>query len=152
VNENPFTVLDIYYPGCASCKTVNATITGLSNELGNQVAFGRINIKENKEIVNKYKVSSYPTLLIFSEGALVNRLNGNVAKDDLVIELNSIEPNLDTRKVKLKKATAKNDTNYAIPLAKIGEKSPIRPMLVTDNNLDTALKNYPFLIVDTFAD
>jgi thioredoxin 1 len=153
VNKSPFLVLDVYYPGCAPCKTMNVTITELSNELGDQVAFGRINIKENKEIVNKYKVSSYPAILMFSDGILVNRLKGNVSKEDLVTELKSIEPKLDTRMVKTRTAPAsKNDTNYVIPLAKVGERIPSRPMLITDSNLNQAIKNYPYLVVDTFAD
>ncbi|MDD1753117.1 MAG: thioredoxin family protein [Methanotrichaceae archaeon] len=153
MNKTPFFVLDVYYPGCAPCKAMNTTTAELSTELGRQVTFGRINIRENKEIQKKYKVLGYPTLLFFSDGVLVNRLKGNTSKEDLVKELKAIEPKLDTSKVKTKPApVAKNITNEVVPLAKVGERNPSLAMLVTDANLDQAVKKYPFLVVDMYAD
>jgi thioredoxin 1 len=153
VNKSPFFVLDVYYPGCAVCEIINGTVTELSTELGNQVTFGRINIRENKGVVRKYKISSYPTLLLFSEGVLVDRLKGNVSKKFLVTELKSIEPKLDTSKVKTKAVPpTKNVTGAAVPLTRVGEKNPTLPLLVTDINLDQAIKNYPFLVVDMGAE
>lgn len=151
LNNSSFFVLDFYYPGCGPCKIMNNTTSQLSNELQGQIGFGRMNVreKENSQTVKKYKVSSYPTLLLFDEGVLVNRMKGNTSKSDLLAELRDLNPGLDTSKVMLQ-PNAASASGY-IALAKLGEAKPTKPMLVTDSNIDSAVKKYPYLVIDGFT-
>ena len=105
--------------------------------------------KENSQTVKKYKVSSYPTLLLFDEGVLVNRMKGNTSKSDLLAELRDLKPGLDTSKVMLQPDAAPASGDIA--LAKLGEAKPTKPMLITDSNIDSAVKKYPYLVIDGFT-
>lgn len=69
-NSSTLFVLDFYYPGCGPCQFMNKTTSELSDELGGQVQFGRMNARssENKNTVRDYKISAFPTLLFFQEG------------------------------------------------------------------------------------
>jgi len=103
LNSSTLFVLDFYYPGCGPCRFLNNTTSELSEELGGQVQFGRMNAKnkENSRAVKDYKISSYPTLLIFNDGVLISRMKGNISKSDLLAELQNIEPALNCDRVKL---------------------------------------------------
>jgi thioredoxin 1 len=153
INKAPLFVLEFYYPGCGPCKAMNITISDLSKELGGQVTFGRMNIRANSQTAKKYKVASYPTLLVFSEGVLIDRFKENTNKSSLVTELKKYDSNLDISKVKLENTTTAAPTTLPadIPLARVGATNPSMPMLVTDSNLDSVIKSYPFLVLDAFA-
>ena len=127
---------------------MNNTTSELSNELQGQIEFGRMNVREreNSQTVKKYKVSAYPTLLFFDEGVLVSRMKGNITKSNLLAELKDLKPSLDTSKVKLQPAASGD-----IALAKMGETKPTKPMLITDSNIDSAARKYPYLVIDGFT-
>jgi thioredoxin 1 len=111
LNSSTLFVLDFYYPGCGPCRFLNNTTSELSEELGGQVQFGRMNAKnkENSRAVKDYKISSYPTLLIFNDGVLISRMKGNISKSDLLAELQNIEPALNCDRVKLPPADLEAD-------------------------------------------
>ena len=150
INSTAFLVLDFYYPGCGPCKFMNKTVIELSNELQGQIEFGRINVKANSITAMKYKVTSYPTLLFFDEGILVNRMKGNMSKSDLLADLIEFRPELDTTKVQLKPSVAAAPSG-TILLATFGTNKPSRPMLLNDDDLDQATRKYPYLVVDAYA-
>jgi thioredoxin 1 len=149
INTSPFLVLDFYYPGCGACKFMNKTTLELANDLQGQIKFGKINVKTNSNTARKYRITDYPTLLFFDEGVLINRIKGNTSKSDLLAELRDLRPGLDTSKVQLQPVNVA--TSGAIPLASFGENKPSMPMLLTDDVLDSAIRKYPYLVVDAFA-
>jgi thioredoxin 1 len=105
----PFFILDCYEPGCDPCQRMNATLSELSLELGGQAAFGRINAKENSKTAEAYNVTTtYPTLLIFKNGTLVQKDVGFGSKAGIVGKLQRLNPNLNTSLVSSAKSpTAK---------------------------------------------
>lgn len=172
LNNSSLFVLDFYYPGCGPCKSVNNTTSELSDELQGQVQFGRINVKNNGSsgLVKDYKAFSYPTILIFDEGVLVNRMKGNISKSELLGELKKIEPHLDECRVKLPRSdpvdaktgiapgsampesAAKEPGGMAIPLTKEGKKNPYSAMLITDDTIDSAISQHqPLLVIVGFT-
>jgi thioredoxin 1 len=146
INSSSFYILEFYYPGCSHCSFVAKIASELSNELNGQIIFARMNVSSNPQTLKKYKVSSFPTLLFFDEGVLVDRKKGNISKSDLLNDLKSLKPDLDTSNVKLD-----STVSGIIVLAKWGADKPTQPMLITDLEIDSAIKKYPLLVVDGFA-
>jgi thiol-disulfide isomerase/thioredoxin len=173
LNNSTLFVLDFYYPGCGPCNFVNNITRELSGELGGQVQFGRMNVrdKESGKTIKDYKVSKYPTLLIFGEGVLVNRISGNTSKSELLASLEEIKPSLDTSRVKISESARapseagkqpasdspeagaeQNTSEKCIPLIKPGTKNPDQAMLVDDATIDSAISQYqPLLVVVGFT-
>ena len=73
-------------------------------------------------------------------------MRGNITKSNLLGELKDLKPSLDTSKVELQPAASGD-----IALAKMGETKPTKPMLITDSNIDSATKKYPYLVIDGFT-
>ena len=80
---NPSTVVvDFYADWCGPCKMLAPTLNGLSEEMP-QVDFVKLNVDNAQELCMKYGVMSIPTLIVFKNGAEVQRSIGVQGKDTL---------------------------------------------------------------------
>jgi thioredoxin 1 len=92
----PLLVVEAFANWCGFCKMMNITIDDLSRELQGQVAFGLIDIERNDDTKTTYNITAYPTMLIFKDGKLADKVVGNLQKSSFVAKLKQIEPKLDT--------------------------------------------------------
>jgi len=76
-------VVDCWAPWCGPCRMVGPVIDELAKELQGKVVFGKLNVDENPETSMKHKIMSIPTLLVFKNGNLVERLVGAHPKEEL---------------------------------------------------------------------
>lgn len=149
INNTPFFVLDFYYPGCGPCIFVSKIVSELSEELHGQIVFGRMNVQTNDRTVSKYKINSFPTLLFFNDGVLIDRIKGNTSKSALLADLKEFKSDLDTSKVRLQPASSGVQVPSGdIPLASFGEDKPSMPMPITDENIGFAVTHYPNIVID----
>lgn len=77
--ENPLVVVDCWAAWCAPCRFLSPVIEQLAGER-TDVAFGKLDVDQNKMIAIKYGIMSIPTLLYFKNGKLVNRTVGALPK------------------------------------------------------------------------
>jgi thioredoxin 1 len=52
-----------------------------------KVVFGKLNIDENMQTANKYRISAIPTLMVFKDGKLIDKLVGAYPKPTLVAKI-----------------------------------------------------------------
>jgi thioredoxin 1 len=90
INQYPALVLDCYKIGCGPCEEMGAALGEIAQDFQGKITFGRINIKENLKTKAKYKISGYPTLLLFEDGILVDRIVGFTSKESIEDEIASI--------------------------------------------------------------
>jgi thioredoxin 1 len=76
-------VVDCWAPWCGPCRMVGPVIDELAKEMQGKVVFGKLNVDENPETSMKHKIMSIPTLLVFKNGNLVERLVGTHPKEEL---------------------------------------------------------------------
>jgi len=72
----PISLIDFYSPACKPCKTISPQIRLLSKRYKYRVAFGKVNVIDNREIAEEYHIMSIPYLFIFSYGKKVMSLLG----------------------------------------------------------------------------
>jgi thioredoxin 1 len=89
LDEYPLFILEGFADWCGYCKRMNLTFLQLSKELKGRAAFGLINAEENNVTAEKYNITSFPTILIFDNGALIKRDVGYKAKSNFLKSLNS---------------------------------------------------------------
>ena len=76
-------VVDCWAPWCGPCRMVGPVIEDLAKEMQGKIVFGKLNVDENRATSAKYGIMSIPTLLVFKNGSLVDKLIGALPKDML---------------------------------------------------------------------
>jgi thioredoxin 1 len=76
-------IIDCWAPWCGPCRMVGPIIDQLAKELQGKIVFGKLNVDENPLTSTKHQIMSIPTLLIFKNGTLVDKLVGALPKDQL---------------------------------------------------------------------
>jgi len=84
-------VIDCWAPWCNPCRIVAPVIEELAKELYGKVVFGKLNVDENPVISTKHQIMSIPTLLVFKNGNLIDRLVGAYPKKELKIKLDTYQ-------------------------------------------------------------
>lgn len=83
-------LLDIYAEWCAPCRSMQPTIDKLAVEFEGNAVIAKLNIDNVPEVAKKYGVSKVPTVLIFSNGELVETVAGAHTSDRYSTLLNRI--------------------------------------------------------------
>jgi len=76
-------VVDFWAPWCGPCKMLTPVIEELANEMGKEVKFAKINVDESPMVASKYKISSIPTVMVFSKDTVKETMVGFRPKADL---------------------------------------------------------------------
>jgi thioredoxin 1 len=80
VKTNPLIVVDFWAPWCGPCRMVGPVIEQLAAEYAGKVAFGKMNVDENQTVPSSFSVMSIPTIVVFHNGAAVERIVGAYPK------------------------------------------------------------------------
>jgi len=76
VKTHPVAVVDCWAPWCMPCHMIAPTIEKLAKKYAGRITFGKNNIDENKETALKYQIMAIPTILLFKNGRLMDRVIG----------------------------------------------------------------------------
>jgi len=82
-------VIDCWAPWCGPCRMVGPIIEELAKEMQGKIVFGKLNVDENPTVSMKHQIMSIPTMLIFKNGNLIDKLIGAMPKDMLKQKLES---------------------------------------------------------------
>lgn len=76
VNDNTFVVIDMWAPWCGPCRIVSPIIEELAKDYVGKIAFGKLNVDNNRKRATQYGIMSIPTLLVFKNNKLVDKVIG----------------------------------------------------------------------------
>ena len=76
-------LVDFWGPRCQPCLAMMPTIAELEQAAGEAVRVVKVNSAENREICRELRVFGLPTYILMREGQEVERLSGEVTKDDI---------------------------------------------------------------------
>jgi thioredoxin 2 len=76
-------LVDCWAPWCGPCKTLGPIIDELATDYANGVKVTKLNVDENPVTASQYGIRSIPTMLLFRDGKLVERLVGALPKEEI---------------------------------------------------------------------
>ena len=85
----PF-IVDFSAVWCGPCKMTAKALTEIKREYGDKFEMGKLNIDVEKKTRDKYEIKSIPVVMIFKNGEMLKKIEGNKTIEEYKREIDSI--------------------------------------------------------------
>lgn len=83
LNSDLPVLVDFYADWCGPCKMMGPVVEEMAKQYDGKMKVGKLNIDEEMDIAQKYRVMSIPTFIFFKNGQAVETHVGSMSKDEL---------------------------------------------------------------------
>lgn len=83
VGRYPLLIVDCWAESCGPCGTIEPVIEELARQYKGLVVFGKLNAGENMHTASRYGITVVPTLVVFKNGTMIDKMEGAHTKSAL---------------------------------------------------------------------
>jgi thioredoxin 1 len=76
-------LVDFWAEWCGPCKMLGPILDELAGEYEGKIKIGKVNVEDAQDLAARYGIQSIPTLLLFSQGQVIEQVMGLKSKKDL---------------------------------------------------------------------
>ena len=69
-------LIDFYADWCGPCRLQSPIVEELAQRMGDQLEVKKVNVDDNMELANKYRIYVVPTLIIEKDQKEIRRIEG----------------------------------------------------------------------------
>jgi len=81
IRSAPLVIIDCWAPWCGPCRMLAPIMEQLAEEYQGKIRFGKLNTDENERTPMRFNITAIPTMLVFKNGMLLDRIVGAGNKD-----------------------------------------------------------------------
>ena len=76
-------LVDFWATWCPPCKIMNPILAGLAVSHAGRMTVAKVDVDDNRELAERFKIQSIPTLILFKDGKAVDMKIGALPKAEL---------------------------------------------------------------------
>ena len=80
-------LVDCWAPWCGPCRMIGPIMNQLAAESHGDYLIAKLNVDDNPQTASRFQIASIPTMLIFKDGKLIDRLIGAQPKQAIAERL-----------------------------------------------------------------
>ena len=80
-------LVDFWAAWCAPCRMLNPTVEAIAEKYAGSAKVVKLNVDENPRTAAQFQIQSIPTMLLFKDGKLIDRLIGAQPKQAIADRL-----------------------------------------------------------------
>ena len=84
LEKYPLLLVDFWAEWCAPCKMIGPVVAEIAKEYQGKIVIAKLNVDEEQATAMKFGVQSIPTLILFKNGKLAEKLIGFMPKSQLL--------------------------------------------------------------------
>ena len=77
-------LVDFYADWCGPCKMVAPILEELAEEKADSLTVVKVNVDDSPETAGAFSIMSIPTVILFKDGQVVDKLVGYTTKENLI--------------------------------------------------------------------
>ncbi len=84
-------LVDFYAIWCGPCQLMSGVLQQVKGQLQDQLQIVKIDTDKYPSVASQYQIHALPTMVLFKDGQVIDRIEGAMSADKLVARL---QPNL----------------------------------------------------------
>ncbi|NLZ61772.1 MAG: thioredoxin [Acholeplasmataceae bacterium] len=77
-------IVDFWAAWCRPCMMLGPIIEDIAKDLKGVVKVGKVNVDEEGQLANQFRISTIPTIILFKNGQVAKQVVGLMRKEDLL--------------------------------------------------------------------
>lgn len=77
-------LIDFWASWCGPCKMLAPVLEDVAQNLDDQAIIAKVNVDEERELAESFRIMSIPTMYIFKDSKVVDRMIGYTNKENII--------------------------------------------------------------------
>jgi thioredoxin 1 len=80
-------LVDFWADWCGPCRMIAPSVKEMAEEYAGMLTVAKVDVDENPAVPGRYGIIGIPTLMLFKDGQVVERITGALPKDRIVAQV-----------------------------------------------------------------